>query len=70
MKSIRVVSFSSVQAKPFRLEDFVEKENSMCANHTISKKILKKIATNLGLEYTNEQIEFTKKVMMAYKERL
>ena len=70
MKNVKVVSLSRVQVKPFRLEDFVEKENRTCVNVTISKKRLKKIATDLGLEYTHEQIEFTKKVMMAYKERL
>jgi len=70
LKSVKVVSLNKVKSRPFRLEDFIEKEHNICVNVTISKKRLKKIATDLGLEYTNEQIEFTKKVMMAYKERL
>ena len=65
-----MISLNKVKSRPFRFEDFVKKENSTCANRTISKKILKKIATDLGLDYTSEQIDFTKKVMMAYKERL
>jgi len=74
LKRVTVVKADKVEIKPFFLQEFLVKDfssnqempNSM---KKISKKELKELAESLGLDYTDEHIGFTKKLMTAYYKR-
>ena len=70
MKIVGTVSLSKIKLKPLDLNHFSKEESAKCLERKISKKHLKSLADELGLFYTEEQINFTKKMMLAYKETL
>jgi len=83
MKSVRVVKSSEVSIKPFVLKDFVLKDSlpkhflddsakrkkSDVKSQKVTKKSLKLLAEELGLDYNDKEIAFTKKMMTAYLKR-
>ena len=66
MNLVKVVKSSDVEVKPFILKDFIVKQNSKNLLKTVSKKELKSLAREIGLEYSKEQIDFAKKIITAY----
>jgi len=73
LKKIKLAKAGTVVCKPFVLADFTQdKEMQSRLNKTagkVSKKVLKSLADDLGLDYDEKQISFTKKLMMVYLER-
>jgi len=78
MKSVRVVKSSEVSIKPFLLKDFllkdflddsVKRKKSDVKSEKVTKKFLKLLADELGLNYNDKEIAFTKKIMTAYLKR-
>lgn len=56
-----------VEVRPFLLKDFIQDQEIPCSMKKITKKELKNLAEGLGMEYTDEQIVFTKKLIIAYQ---
>ena len=69
MKKISVVKASEVKLTPFVVDDFIQVEQVCSSAVRITKKSLKRLAEDLGLEHNDKQIGFTKKLMTAYLER-
>ena len=73
MKKVKVVKASAVELKPFHLENFLagfaQAKETQRTMTKVSKKALKSLASDLGLDYDDKQITFTKKLMTAYLER-
>jgi hypothetical protein len=63
---VKVVNSSEVEIKPFLLKNFIVKEESKKELKRVSKKELKSLASEIGLEYSKEQIDFAKKIITAY----
>ena len=66
MKSVEVVKAGEVEVKPFILSDFTTHTQSNDSMKTVSKKELKNLAKKIDLEYTDDQIQFAKKIITAY----
>jgi len=64
-----VVKASEVKTRPFIVDDFMQVEQICSSAARITKKSLKRLAEDLGLEHNDKQIAFTKKLMTAYLER-
>jgi len=83
MKSVSVVKSSKVSIKPFLLKDFLPKgflpkdfpndaskrKKSATTSEKVTKKSLRLFAEELGLDYNDKEIAFTKKIMTAYLKR-
>ena len=78
MKSVSVVKGSKVSIKPFLLKDFLSKgfsndaskrKKSTITSEKVTKKSLRLLAEELGLDYSDKEIAFTKKIMTAYLKR-
>ena len=61
-----VVKANEVEVKPFLLKDFTQAKETQCSMKKVTKKELKNLAESLGMEYTDEQIGFAKKLIIAY----
>lgn len=61
-----MVKAHEVEVKPFLLADFTSKKEIAINMKKVTKKELKNLAEGLGMKYTDEQITFTKKLIMAY----
>jgi len=61
-----VVKSSEVKTETFNLDDFIQDKESRATIMTITKKELRKLADSLGLEYTQKEIAFSKKLLNAY----
>jgi len=66
LKKVEIVKINEIEVKPFRLNDFIEKKDKTSSMETVSKKEIKHLAKKLGLVYDDKQIQFTKKLMVAY----
>lgn len=66
MRKIEVAKVNEVEVKPFILDDFTQSKAKSSTMRKVSKKELKSLAKKLGLDYNDEQIEFTKKLMTEY----
>ncbi len=62
-----VVKADEVEVKPFLLKDFIQDKEIHSSMKKVTKKELKNLAESLGMEYTDEQIGFTKKLIVAYQ---
>ncbi len=63
MKKIRVLKAEELEIKPFVFSDFVQEKVYL---KKISKKKLKNLAKEIHLDYTDEQIQFAKKLLEHY----
>ncbi len=70
MKKVSVVKSSEVKVKVFKLSDFTQSKETSATIEKITKKELKQIADSLGLNYDDMQIQFTKKILTAYMEKI
>lgn len=66
MKRVEVVKSAEVEVKPFILSDFTQVAASTSPCKVLSKKEIKHLAKELGLDPKEEQILFAKKIMNAY----
>jgi hypothetical protein len=66
LKKVKVVKVKEIEIKPFIISDFTHNRASLERIETVSKKVLKKLAKEIGLEYSDEQIQFTKKLIDVY----
>ena len=66
MKKIEIVKANEVDVKPFTVSNFTENRMKSTRVEKISKKTLKNIAKEIGLDYNNDQILFTKKIIETY----
>jgi hypothetical protein len=66
MKQVEVVSKGSVKVSPFILDEFIPRHTTTAKEKKISKKALKKLADELGLDYDESKISFSKKIINAY----
>ena len=66
MKKVEVVKANEVEIKPFILSDFTQNRENRDRREKVSKKVLKKLAKEIGLEYSDEQIQFSKKLIETY----
>ena len=61
-----VVKADEVEVKPFLLKDFTQAKEIHRSMNKVTKKELKNLAESLGMEYTDEEIGFAKKLITAY----
>ena len=66
MKKIVVVKSSEVEIKPFIVSDFTQSKEKTDRSEKVSKKELKRLAKEIGLDHNDEQIQFTKKLIEIY----
>ena len=66
MKKVVVVKSSEVEIKPFIVSDFTQNQDKTDRSKKVSKKELKRLAKEIGLDHNDEQIQFTKKLMENY----
>ena len=66
MKKVNVVKSIEVEVKPFMLDDFTQNKETPASMKKVTKKELKALADNLGLEYDDEKITFSKKLLNVY----
>ena len=74
MKKVEVVKAGEVEVKPFVLNDFIQnsvqeaqQEISKKASKKINKKALKSLAKEMGLNYSDDEIQAIKKLIEAYE---
>jgi len=61
-----VVKNTEVEVKPFMIDDFTQNKETHASMKKVTKKELKVVAENLGLDYSDEDITFSKKLLNAY----
>ena len=66
MKKVEVVKAKEVEVKPFIVSDFIEIKKKTDRSEKVSKKELKRLAKEIGLDHNDEQIQFTKKLIENY----
>ncbi len=66
MKKVEVVKAREVEIKPFTVSDFIHNRENSHRAEKVSKKELKRLAKEIGLEYSEDQIQFSKKLIEAY----
>ena len=66
MKKVEVVKANEVEIKPFIVSDFTQIKEKTDRSEKVSKKELKKLAKEIGLDHNDEQIQFTKKLIEIY----
>ena len=66
MKKVEVVKAKEVVIKSFNVSDFTQSRESLQQREKVSKKELKKLAKDSGLEYNDREIFFSKKLIEAY----
>lgn len=66
MKKVEVVKAKELDIKPFIFSDFRDNIEKLPCIKKVSKKELKRLAEEIGLEYSNEQIQFSKNLLEAY----
>ncbi len=66
MKKVEVVKANEVEVKPFIVSDFTQNKEKTDRSEKVSKKELKRLAKEIGLDHNDEQIQFTKKLIEIY----
>ena len=66
MKKVGVVKANEVEVKPFIVSDFTQNRENPHRTEKVSKKELKSLAKEIGLNHNDEQIQFTKKLIELY----
>ena len=66
MKKIQIVKADEVEVKPLVVDDFIRDGVKQSMMKKVTKKELKHMADELGLDYDNAQIIFAKKLISAY----
>jgi len=66
VKNVLIVKSTEVEVKPFILDDFICQHETGTQYGSVSKKEIKQLAKKIGLDYTDDQIHFAKKIITAY----
>ena len=66
MKKVEVVKANEIEVKPFIVSDFIHSKEKTDRIEKVSKKELKSLAKEIGLDHNDEQIQFTKKLIELY----
>ena len=66
MKKVEVAKAKEVEIRPFIVSDFIYNRENEHRAEKVSKKELKRLAKEIGLEYSDEQIQFAKKLIEVY----
>jgi predicted nucleotidyltransferase len=66
LRKVEIVNAGEVEVKSFILNDFIQKKEQVVKSEKVSKKVLKQLAKELGLNYDNEQLQSSKKLFEAY----
>lgn len=66
MKKVEVVKANEVEVKPFIVSDFIQSKEKTDRIGKVSKKELKSLAKEIGLDHSDDQIQFTKKLIETY----
>jgi len=66
LKKIQIVKADEVEVKPLVLDDLIQDEVKQNMMKKVTKKELKHMADELGLDYDDAQIIFAKKLVSAY----
>ena len=66
MRKVEVIKANEVEIRPFILSDFTHNSEQRMGKERVSKKELKKLAKEIGLDYNDEQIQFSKKLIELY----
>ena len=66
MKNVTPVNGSEVEVKPFILNDFIDGKKGNIQQNTIGKKEINRLAEEIGLHPTEDQIDFAKKIISLY----
>jgi len=69
MIKVEVVKVNEIEIKPFEITDFVQKYSVSEDMTRVSKKELKALAKDLGLDYNGTNIDFSKRLMNEYIKR-
>ncbi len=66
MKKVEVVKANEIEIKPFIVSDFTQNRENPDRIEKVSKKELKKLAKEIGLDHNDDKIQFTKKLIEIY----
>lgn len=66
MRKITVVKNVEVDIKAFNMGDFTQDKETRGSMNKVTKKELKVLAERLGLTYSEDEINFSKKLLNAY----
>jgi len=66
LKKVSVVKNTEVEVKPFIIDDFTQNKETPASMKKVTKKELKALADSLALDYSDEDITFSKKLLNAY----
>lgn len=66
MRKISVVKNVEVDIKAFNMGDFTQDKETRGSMGKVTKKELKALAERLGLTYSEDEINFSKKLLNAY----
>jgi hypothetical protein len=66
LKKVEVVKANEVEIKPFVVSHFTQSRENTDQIEKVSKKELKRLAREIDLDYSDEQIQFTKKLIETY----
>ncbi len=69
MKKVMVVKSTEVETQPFDPEAFIQDKEPYGTIKKLSKKELKELALELGLQTDESHLVFAKKVLNAYLKR-
>ena len=66
MKKVTLVQASEVEVKPFNLADFSAQKADEKKEEKISKKTVRRLAKEMGLRPSDEELLLAKKLLEAY----
>jgi len=66
LKKVEVVKAKEVEVNPFIVSDFIHSKEKRDRIEKVSKKELKSLAKEIGLDHNDDQIQFTKKLIETY----
>jgi len=69
LKKVLLVSADEVNIRHFELETFIQRPGEKEYQDKVSKKVLKNVAKELGLDYSDEEIRNIKKLIEAYRDK-
>jgi len=69
LEKVLLVTADEVNIRPFELETFIQRPREKEYKDKVSKKVLKNVAKELGLDYSDEEICNIKKLIEAYRDK-
>jgi len=66
VKNVLLVKSTEVEVKPFILDHFIGHHEIATQHGSVSKKEIRQLAKEIGLDHTEDQIRFAKKIITAY----